>query len=137
MYDRYQLMSKSCVVIDNIAFIQDDACLNYLAGEGNTSASAEFNFRCDPEAADIILSEARCEVTIIPWETCNDPQHCWPWVYISSAHHFHRHNTLFFNLLNVLPDANSKTIFIIIYYKYIYTRYVQKVSDLNFPCVNK
>lgn len=32
--------------------------------------SAEFNFWCDPEAAQIVLEETKCELMIFPWETC-------------------------------------------------------------------
>ncbi|GFT84189.1 probable uridine nucleosidase 2 [Nephila pilipes] len=38
-------------------------------GIGNTTASAEFNFYCDPEAANIVLTEAKCPVQMVPWET--------------------------------------------------------------------
>ncbi|XP_015915026.2 nucleoside hydrolase isoform X2 [Parasteatoda tepidariorum] len=36
---------------------------------GNISEVAEFNFYCDPESAHIVLTEAQCPVTLIPWET--------------------------------------------------------------------
>lgn len=44
-------------------------------GVGNVrevSNSAEFNFWCDPEAAYIVLEETRCELMILPWETCKE-----------------------------------------------------------------
>lgn len=41
-------------------------------GVGNKTEVAEFNFYCDPEAADIILSTAECPITLIPWETTLD-----------------------------------------------------------------
>ncbi|GIY04120.1 probable uridine nucleosidase 2 [Caerostris darwini] len=38
-------------------------------GVGNTTDTAEFNFYCDPEAANIVLTESQCPVHIVPWET--------------------------------------------------------------------
>ncbi|CAD6186665.1 unnamed protein product [Caenorhabditis auriculariae] len=42
---------------------------NYY-GVGNVSgvSSAEYNFHGDPEAADIVLRELKCPVTVVPWE---------------------------------------------------------------------
>lgn len=42
------------------------------SGIGNTTEVAEFNFYCDPEAANIILTEAECHITLVPWETTMD-----------------------------------------------------------------
>ncbi|GFS70402.1 IU_nuc_hydro domain-containing protein [Trichonephila clavipes] len=39
---------------------------------GNTTDSAEYNFYCDPEAANIVLTEAQCPVRMVPWETTMD-----------------------------------------------------------------
>lgn len=41
-------------------------------GIGNVTPVAEFNFYCDPEAANIVVSEARCNVVMVPWETTMD-----------------------------------------------------------------
>ncbi|KAG1682431.1 putative uridine nucleosidase 2 [Nymphon striatum] len=40
---------------------------------GNCGPAAEFNFASDPEAADIVLNESACKITILPWETCVNP----------------------------------------------------------------
>lgn len=50
--------------LDRIVFMGG----NYK-GIGNTTDSAEFNFYCDPEAANIVLTEAQCPVLMVPWET--------------------------------------------------------------------
>lgn len=39
-------------------------------GIGNTSRCAEFNFYTDPESANIVLHQAKCPITILPWEAC-------------------------------------------------------------------
>lgn len=39
-------------------------------GVGNVSSCAEFNFWSDPEAANIVLAESKCEIYIFPWEPC-------------------------------------------------------------------
>ncbi|KAG8182868.1 hypothetical protein JTE90_024611 [Oedothorax gibbosus] len=39
-------------------------------GLGNTTEVSEFNFYFDPEAADMVLGEALCPITLVPWETC-------------------------------------------------------------------
>lgn len=44
-----------------------------INGIGNTTSSAEMNFYKDPEAAHIVLSTAECPITLLPWETCLDP----------------------------------------------------------------
>ena len=42
-----------------------------LSGVGNTlRRCAEFNFCFDPEAAFIVLTKAKCPITILPWEPC-------------------------------------------------------------------
>ncbi|XP_015906578.2 nucleoside hydrolase [Parasteatoda tepidariorum] len=41
-------------------------------GVGNVTETAEFNFYCDPVAADIILTESKCPITLVPWETTED-----------------------------------------------------------------
>ncbi|XP_055349453.1 nucleoside hydrolase-like [Paramacrobiotus metropolitanus] len=43
-------------------------------GQGNHSASGEFNFYYDPEAASIVLSGAECPVTTVGWEVCLMPE---------------------------------------------------------------
>lgn len=42
-----------------------------LLGKGASgSPVAEFNFHSDPEAADVVLRETECPVTVVPFETC-------------------------------------------------------------------
>ncbi|XP_064650182.1 nucleoside hydrolase-like isoform X2 [Lineus longissimus] len=42
---------------------------NYEA-KGNITVSGEFNFRADPEAANIVLNQLGCPVTLVCWELC-------------------------------------------------------------------
>ncbi|XP_067662703.1 nucleoside hydrolase-like [Haliotis asinina] len=44
---------------------------NYRA-EGNITASGEFNFYSDPEAAYIVLNSLGCPITLACWELCLD-----------------------------------------------------------------
>ena len=44
--------------------------MNFDVGIGNTTRSAEFNFYCDPEAANIVLERSNCNIVILPWEAC-------------------------------------------------------------------
>ncbi|KAK3581899.1 hypothetical protein CHS0354_024211 [Potamilus streckersoni] len=46
-------------------------------GVGNITASSEFNFYHDPEAAYVVLNQLNCPITIVPWETCL--AHSLPW----------------------------------------------------------
>ncbi len=50
-----------------------------LAAGGNMSAAAEFNFHCDPEAAEIVLAAGFPEVLLVPLDCRRDlsfgPQH--------------------------------------------------------------
>ena len=39
-------------------------------GPGNKGPVAEFNFRCDPEAADIVLERCPCPITLVPLDLC-------------------------------------------------------------------
>lgn len=39
-------------------------------GVGNVTKSSEFNFWYDPEAAFIVIDEAKCPLYILPWEPC-------------------------------------------------------------------
>ena len=39
-------------------------------GPGNKGPVAEFNFRCDPEAADIVLERCPCEISLVPLDLC-------------------------------------------------------------------
>lgn len=41
-----------------------------IQGVGNVTRCAEFNFWYDPEAAQIVISEAKCKITMLPWEPC-------------------------------------------------------------------
>jgi len=41
-----------------------------FAGDGNATATAEYNFLVDPEAAKVVLEElSPCPIVIVPWET--------------------------------------------------------------------
>ncbi|KAI4464554.1 hypothetical protein MML48_3g00003517 [Holotrichia oblita] len=42
---------------------------NYKA-IGNVTRTAEFNFHTDPESVYIVLRNAKCPISILPWETC-------------------------------------------------------------------
>ena len=47
-------------------------------GKGNTSTiGAEFNFRCDPEAANIVLNQLGCPLTVVGYEVCIDNGLSW------------------------------------------------------------
>ncbi|KAL5015916.1 hypothetical protein ScPMuIL_005505, partial [Solemya velum] len=48
-----------------------------IEGRGNVTVSAEFNFGADPEAASIVLSEMKCKLSLMSWET--NLQSCQPW----------------------------------------------------------
>ncbi|KAH6932053.1 hypothetical protein HPB50_002605 [Hyalomma asiaticum] len=39
-----------------------------VEGRGNVLPGAEYNFKTDPEAANIVLTRAQCPITIVPWE---------------------------------------------------------------------
>ncbi|CEM03244.1 unnamed protein product [Vitrella brassicaformis CCMP3155] len=41
-----------------------------MEGKGNITLSAEFNFYFDPEAANIVLEEFCCPLTLYTWELC-------------------------------------------------------------------
>ena len=41
------------------------------------TVSAEFNFYFDPEAANVVLNQLGCPITIVPWETCLDHPISW------------------------------------------------------------
>jgi hypothetical protein len=45
----------------------NNCCFNF-SGIGNTTAAAEFNFYCDPEAAHVVIRNMKCPITILPWE---------------------------------------------------------------------
>lgn len=47
-------------------------------GVGNVSACAEFNFWSDPEAANIVFSESKCQTYIFPWEPCLEAGNAMP-----------------------------------------------------------
>ena len=49
-----------------------------LAGKGNITSNAEYNFYADPEAANVVLHELGCRISLIPWELCVD--NSLPWV---------------------------------------------------------
>lgn len=60
---------KDCVIMGG----------NYK-GKGNITASAEFNFLADPEAARVVLRELRCEkTTMVTWELCIKHSFTWEW----------------------------------------------------------
>uniref|UniRef100_A0A0K8REC4 Putative inosine-uridine preferring nucleoside hydrolase n=1 Tax=Ixodes ricinus TaxID=34613 RepID=A0A0K8REC4_IXORI len=39
-----------------------------IEGRGNIRPGSEFNFLVDPEAAEVVLQRAECNITIVPWE---------------------------------------------------------------------
>lgn len=39
-----------------------------VEGRGNVLPGAEYNFKTDPEAANVVLTRAQCPITIVPWE---------------------------------------------------------------------
>jgi len=49
-----------------------------LAGKGNITSNAEYNFYADPEAANVVLHELGCRISLIPWELCLE--NSLPWV---------------------------------------------------------
>ena len=44
------------------------------------AGGAEFNFYSDAEAADIVLREAHCPLSVVPFDTCETSSPI-PWVY--------------------------------------------------------
>lgn len=50
-----------------------------VSGIGNVVNCAEFNFWADPEAAHIVLTTAKCPITILPWEPCITPDISMEW----------------------------------------------------------
>ena len=70
-------------------------------GVGNVTESAEFNFYCDPESANIVLTELGSDITMACWELCL--KHAFDWVI----------TTIISNLIctfmtpNVCYDTNS------------------------------
>lgn len=48
-------------------------------GRGNETATGEFNFTFDPEAASIVLNEAECKTRIVTYEPCQDHILDWDW----------------------------------------------------------
>jgi len=51
-----------------------------IAGKGNVTSSAEFNFYQDPEAAKVVLFELDCRKTMVTWELFL--HYALPWVSI-------------------------------------------------------
>ncbi len=41
---------------------------------GNVTATSEFNFHADPEAARVVIGRfaGMCNTYVVPWETCHD-----------------------------------------------------------------
>ncbi|XP_050408801.1 nucleoside hydrolase isoform X2 [Patella vulgata] len=52
-----------------------------IEGKGNVSLSAEFNFHVDPEAAEMVLQNVKCPVTLVSWETCIHSSLPWEFVH--------------------------------------------------------
>lgn len=50
-----------------------------IDARGNIMKCSEFNFAFDPEAAQMIVTEALCPIKILPWETCFRHSIQWEW----------------------------------------------------------
>ena len=49
----------------------------FSTGKGNVTASAEFNWFMDPEAAHSVLISLNKTITVVPLETCFDSSFSW------------------------------------------------------------
>lgn len=50
------------------------------SGRGNATPSAEFNFRCDPEAAAIVLEAFAGKIELVSWELTLKTPLAWEWL---------------------------------------------------------
>lgn len=50
-----------------------------IDARGNETATGEFNFTWDPEAASVVLNEAECDTKLLTYEPCLDHALDWAW----------------------------------------------------------
>eukprot|EP00756_Hemistasia_phaeocysticola_P060928 Hpha_TRINITY_DN4438_c0_g1::TRINITY_DN4438_c0_g1_i1::g.50483::m.50483 len=52
-----------------------------IEAKGNSNMAAEFNFHCDPEAAHIVMNNAKpaSKIALVSWELCVSCPMAWPW----------------------------------------------------------
>ncbi|XP_020295127.1 uncharacterized protein LOC109860456 [Pseudomyrmex gracilis] len=72
-----------------------------LAGKGNVTAQAEFNFYADPESVHVVLNRNVKPLWLLPWETClkSDISHEWRKDEIGKIDH------PFVRMMNQIEDA--------------------------------
>ncbi|RWS23150.1 Inosine-uridine preferring nucleoside hydrolase-like protein [Leptotrombidium deliense] len=78
-----------------------------IEAEGSTTAVSEFNFHFDPEAAYIVLKNAVCPITIIPWETLT--KHSFTWDKYDELSNIKTRNGIYFKrITKILSDKRVR-----------------------------